>query len=216
MGTYIEQFVDSLKDLPNDFHRTAALVGVLDKQAAEKNNCVEKTYEKLLGMATDGKKRSAEDFANVLRALRAEQKQCHSLLDDKVCLIDQASFFVTSFIQRLDIDLRRFEDELGPSALEEPEPGRQAGRRQGRRDASVVEGIMAQQKQQQMETEEDAFNQEEGEVYCYCRKGNIGPMIGCDNDECEIEWFHFKCVGLTAHPPEGVKWYCPDCNPNFV
>ncbi len=34
-------------------------------------------------------------------------------------------------------------------------------------------------------------------------------MIGCDNDLCPIEWFHFNCVGLS-HKPKG-KWYCPKC-----
>ena len=22
-------------------------------------------------------------------------------------------------------------------------------------------------------------------------------MVGCDNEECPIEWFHFDCVGVT-------------------
>lgn len=26
---------------------------------------------------------------------------------------------------------------------------------------------------------------------------SFGQMIACENDECEIEWFHFECVGLT-------------------
>ena len=34
-------------------------------------------------------------------------------------------------------------------------------------------------------------------------------MIGCDNDLCPIEWFHFGCMGLTAKPKG--KWFCPKC-----
>ena len=34
-------------------------------------------------------------------------------------------------------------------------------------------------------------------------------MIGCDNPNCQFEWFHYRCVGLTrqvryspfSHPP---------------
>lgn len=22
-------------------------------------------------------------------------------------------------------------------------------------------------------------------------------MVGCENDDCEFEWFHLQCVGLT-------------------
>ncbi|XP_018431720.1 PREDICTED: inhibitor of growth protein 2 [Nanorana parkeri] len=46
-------------------------------------------------------------------------------------------------------------------------------------------------------------------TYCLCNQVSYGEMIGCDNDECAIEWFHFSCVGLT-YKPKG-KWYCPDC-----
>uniref|UniRef100_A0A673J0N5 Inhibitor of growth protein n=1 Tax=Sinocyclocheilus rhinocerous TaxID=307959 RepID=A0A673J0N5_9TELE len=46
-------------------------------------------------------------------------------------------------------------------------------------------------------------------TYCLCEQVSFGQMIGCDNDECPIEWFHFSCVGLN-HKPKG-KWYCPKC-----
>lgn len=46
-------------------------------------------------------------------------------------------------------------------------------------------------------------------TYCLCDQVSFGEMIGCDNDECPIEWFHFSCVGLN-HKPKG-KWYCPKC-----
>lgn len=46
-------------------------------------------------------------------------------------------------------------------------------------------------------------------TYCLCVQVSFGEMIGCDNDECPIEWFHFSCVGLN-HKPKG-KWYCPKC-----
>lgn len=52
-------------------------------------------------------------------------------------------------------------------------------------------------------------------------------MIGCDNEDCEIEWvsrlfstllatstpadtqFHITCVNVKLPMPE--TWYCPDC-----
>ena len=45
-------------------------------------------------------------------------------------------------------------------------------------------------------------------LYCTCRRVSFGQMVGCDNEDCLIEWFHFGCVGLTEEPS---KWYCPDC-----
>ncbi|XP_069774286.1 inhibitor of growth protein 4 [Narcine bancroftii] len=46
-------------------------------------------------------------------------------------------------------------------------------------------------------------------TYCLCHQVSYGEMIGCDNADCSIEWFHFACVGLTTKPRG--KWYCPRC-----
>ncbi|XP_031566320.1 inhibitor of growth protein 3-like [Actinia tenebrosa] len=45
--------------------------------------------------------------------------------------------------------------------------------------------------------------------YCLCNQVSYGEMVGCDNPDCAIEWFHYGCVGLTD-APKG-KWYCPQC-----
>ncbi|KAF2416197.1 hypothetical protein EJ08DRAFT_644031 [Tothia fuscella] len=47
--------------------------------------------------------------------------------------------------------------------------------------------------------------------YCLCGDVSYGTMIACENEDCEIEWFHLACVNLEAIPPRRVKWYCPDC-----
>ena len=36
-------------------------------------------------------------------------------------------------------------------------------------------------------------------------------MIGCDNEQCQIQWFHLSCLKLTTQVPKG-KRYCPDCH----
>ncbi|UYV81073.1 ING2 [Cordylochernes scorpioides] len=46
-------------------------------------------------------------------------------------------------------------------------------------------------------------------TYCLCDQVSYGEMIGCDNESCIIEWFHFSCVGLVSKPKG--KWYCPNC-----
>ncbi|CED83913.1 histone acetylation-related protein [Phaffia rhodozyma] len=45
--------------------------------------------------------------------------------------------------------------------------------------------------------------------YCYCNDISYGEMIGCDDMDCEIEWFHLTCLNLDA-PPAGT-WHCPTC-----
>ncbi|KAL4897472.1 inhibitor of growth proteins N-terminal histone-binding-domain-containing protein [Aspergillus ambiguus] len=63
-----------------------------------------------------------------------------------------------------------------------------------------------------MDEDEDEEEDEGGEdtrVYCTCRTVSHGDMVACDNEDCEFEWFHWKCVGLTREPVG--KWYCPQC-----
>ncbi|KAI1878648.1 hypothetical protein JX265_002825 [Neoarthrinium moseri] len=36
--------------------------------------------------------------------------------------------------------------------------------------------------------------------YCDCNGTSYGEMIACDADDCQKEWFHIGCVGLTSVP----------------
>jgi len=74
-----------------------------------------------------------------------------------------------------------------------------------------VSGKMKKKRKKEKEsTIEDAPVDPDEPTYCICQSISYGDMIGCDNDDCEIEWFHFGCVNLT-HKPKG-KWYCPRCS----
>ncbi|CAK1357826.1 Inhibitor of growth protein 3 [Cercospora beticola] len=46
-------------------------------------------------------------------------------------------------------------------------------------------------------------------IYCICQKVSFGDMVGCDNDNCPYQWFHYKCVGVTEEP--SGEWLCPEC-----
>ena len=46
-------------------------------------------------------------------------------------------------------------------------------------------------------------------IYCLCGEGEHGRMVACDNPQCIVEWFHYRCVGITRKPKG--KWYCPSC-----
>ncbi|CAK7897078.1 chromatin modification-related protein Yng2p [[Candida] anglica] len=52
-------------------------------------------------------------------------------------------------------------------------------------------------------------------LYCFCQRVSFGEMIGCDNDDCKYEWFHWACVGITSPPKDDDIWYCPDCSPKM-
>ena len=50
---------------------------------------------------------------------------------------------------------------------------------------------------------------DDDQIYCICQKVSFGDMVGCDNDNCEYQWFHYKCVGVTEEPVG--EWLCPSC-----
>ena len=48
-------------------------------------------------------------------------------------------------------------------------------------------------------------------IYCYCKQGKGGEMIGYDNKECQHgQWFHLLCLKMKR-TPRASKWYCPNC-----
>lgn len=57
--------------------------------------------------------------------------------------------------------------------------------------------------------EEGGEDGEDTTLYCFCQKVSFGDMVGCDNDNCKYQWFHWGCVNLK-HEPEG-EWLCPSC-----
>jgi len=57
--------------------------------------------------------------------------------------------------------------------------------------------------------EDGGGDEEESLVpWCLCEQVSYGTMIGCDNENCPIEWFHLSCVGLKDVQD---TWYCPEC-----
>ncbi|KAI0692001.1 hypothetical protein BC835DRAFT_92717 [Cytidiella melzeri] len=50
---------------------------------------------------------------------------------------------------------------------------------------------------------------DDGRTYCFCDRVSFGEMIACDDGNCEREWFHLACIGLTV-APEG-SWICETC-----
>ena len=55
-----------------------------------------------------------------------------------------------------------------------------------------------------------AYAGENPEIVCVCQKKKFGRMMRCENNQCEKQWFHFSCIGLTRRPL-GV-WYCQECD----
>lgn len=47
-------------------------------------------------------------------------------------------------------------------------------------------------------------------VWCFCEQYiPDSQLIGCDNDNCKVQWYHMACLGITAEPVG--SWICPTC-----
>ncbi|XP_014669538.1 PREDICTED: inhibitor of growth protein 3-like [Priapulus caudatus] len=111
----------------------------------------------------------------------------------------------------------------GPAVAETPRSARSSKKQK----ASSVASLLQAQQVATTPTEE-TYQEEEGANagassettdwqydpneprYCICNQVSYGDMVGCDNESCPFEWFHYDCVGITQ-PPKG-KWYCPSCS----
>jgi len=95
-------------------------------------------------------------------------------------------------------------------AKEEKEERKSSGKMKKTATPKQVSTKMKKKRKKEKESPiEDLPVDPDEPTYCICQSISYGDMIGCDNDDCEIEWFHFGCVSLT-HKPKG-KWYCPRC-----
>ncbi|KAK3753688.1 hypothetical protein QZH41_013135 [Actinostola sp. cb2023] len=174
----------------------------------------------------------SEDYVSGVRQMDSGQRTDHlkkieiafskskDYVDDKVQLAMQTYEMVDKHIRKLDSDLARFECDLKEqkakeSGISEYEGGRgrtskkkdNEPKKKKKRDSSPVKtlGITATLFSPEIVQVLDMPVDPNEPTYCICHQVSYGEMIGCDNIECPIEWFHFPCVGLTAKPKG--KWY---------
>ncbi len=75
--------------------------------------------------------------------------------------------------------------------------------------AFYVENMLPELISHRLDTVATERDRDKENKYCFCREGEHGDMIQCDNPSCKYVWFHFVCVGIVI-PPKG-SWYCCDC-----
>lgn len=246
--THLETFLDCLKSLPNDYQRTFSQIHDLDSKSNKLKRKLQTDQNKLLAMAnnkvakTGGKGSAAVPSSHAteptlaqLGDVRNNQWELYNYANEKIALADQAQSMIKAFVTRLDEDIKKLEDILGPEVPPEPtfEPpkGRKVDRAKGgTKSAPPPQGppissssVSARGTQRAPPPRASAYHammatgaptpppsKDPNEPkYCHCQQVSFGEMVGCDGSECRYEWFHLACVGLKK-PPKG-KWYCEDC-----
>ena len=60
--------------------------------------------------------------------------------------------------------------------------------------------------------EDDLDSTSQDGPWCYCQQDRTDQMVGCDNKDCLIQWFHLPCLNLTVEQLPFGDWFCPECS----
>ncbi|XP_031415325.1 inhibitor of growth protein 5-like isoform X2 [Clupea harengus] len=220
-AVYLEHYLDSIEGLPYELQRNFTLMSELDNRTEEQKAEIDKLAEDYVANV---KNLASEQRVQHLQKIENAYTKCKEYSDDKVQLAMQIYELVDKHIRRLDADLARFEndlkDKLDSSSQESSDEKRL------KKDKSVRDKKVSRT---QKDSDPDSPGRKKVKnspnntdlamhpsdvldmpvdpnepTYCLCSQVSYGEMIGCDNLDCPIEWFHFACVGL-ATKPKG-KW----------
>ncbi|XP_070764836.1 inhibitor of growth protein 5a isoform X5 [Enoplosus armatus] len=224
---YLEHYLDSIENLPCELQRNFTLMRDLDNRTEEKKGEIDKLAEEYIANV---KNLASEQRVEHLQKIQNAYSKCKEFSDDKVQLAMQTYEMVDKHIRRLDADLARFENELKEklevSGYESTEgrglksKEKRGSRGRGRKGSDEDSPRKKKIKNRYLLPDGSFQTRHPSDVldmpvdpneptYCLCHQVSYGEMIGCDNPDCPIEWFHFACVDL-ASKPKG-KWFCPRC-----
>lgn len=207
----MENFLESIKGLPNDIERNMMWIRNLDQHVSDLEVDLESRSEKLLRVQN-----ISDVHVRELEQLRKLQSKLHILSLEKIALAEQAHETLTGFVTRLEEDFPRFESDgqvqgrwksingrFDSDFDEDAEDGADGNdEEESNRDDDSDDGVDA----------DDNDDVEEEKVFCSCRKVSFGEMILCEAPSCRYKWFHLGCVNMKR-APKG-RWYCPECVQN--
>ncbi|XP_030072858.1 inhibitor of growth protein 5 [Microcaecilia unicolor] len=227
---YLEHYLDSIENLPCELQRNFQLMRELDQRTEDKKAEIDSLAAQYIATVQS---LSPEQRVEHLQWIQSAYSKCKEYSDDKVQLAMQTYEMVDKHIRRLDADLARFEADLKEKlecsdfetaearslkkgrGQKEKRRSRGRGRRVSEEDtpkkkklkggADFAETVLAVHPSDVLDMPVDPNEP----TYCLCHQVSYGEMIGCDNQDCPIEWFHFACVDLTTKPKG--KWFCPRC-----
>ncbi|NWU16627.1 ING5 protein, partial [Cephalopterus ornatus] len=223
--------IAGIENLPCELQRNFQLMRELDQRTEDKKAEIDSLAAEYIESV---KNMLPEERVEHLKKIQSAYSKCKEYSDDKVQLAMQTYEMVDKHIRRLDADLARFEadlkDKLEGSDFEPPgsrslkkgrsQKDKRSSRGRGRRTSEEDTPKKKKLKGGGSEFADTILSVHPSDVldmpvdpneptYCLCHQVSYGEMIGCDNPDCPIEWFHFACVDLTTKPKG--KWFCPRC-----
>lgn len=225
--TVLDKYTQDLSNLPLEIKHLFEELRAKDTQLLEarkryqtKDSQLHK-FIKANGTLTKHPKEQA-----LCQKIEEDMKLVQRIQKEKILLANTALFLVSKHMYNFEADIAKLEKEdlLAPvdetvaestaepaSVRLSPDPVRK------KRTYSVLK------RPKRIKDEEDytegsrdhKIEDADNNLYCFCQRVSFGEMIGCDNDDCKYEWFHWSCVGISSPPKDDEIWYCPDCAPRM-
>ncbi|KAM4809059.1 inhibitor of growth protein 2 [Rhinophrynus dorsalis] len=233
--SYVEDYLECVESLPLEIQRTVTLLREIDTQYCEALKEIDHVFEKHTEETDPNQKKRL--LQQLQRALIVTQElgddkiqlvnQVLEMVENRTKQIDaQCKGFYDLDENEKSTDKTKVDSNTAERSTRRPRRHRNS---ESRDLCHMVNGMddgdeqpPKEKKAKSSKKKKRSKAKQEREVspipfaidpneptYCLCNQVSYGEMIGCDNEECSIEWFHFSCVGLT-YKPKG-KWYCPDC-----
>ena len=219
----VEKFARGAGELPRELRRRLRALGALGKEARGKQAALARRLEAAI------RRRAAElgaggsgrgDWAGPGPEMERELGAVLALHDRQLGLAREAYNLVDVQVRQLDKQLKQVEGALEKRAERLEGGGRGKGGPPGAWGIGEVRPPAGGGGEGTSEGEEA-----DGDVaatpgvgvdpleptYCYCKGVSFGEMVGCENEDCKIGWFHLACVGLTPDTVPRGKWLCPSC-----
>ncbi|XP_053379779.1 inhibitor of growth protein 5-like isoform X2 [Mercenaria mercenaria] len=236
---YLEHYLDSLESLPGELQRNFSLMRDLDQKAQDLMKEIDDKAEGYLSTVRNMSPEKRSDFLSAIQKLFSKSRefgddkvqlamQTYEMVDRYIQKYDRD-------IARMEADLKDYtsscsdDDNKENNAknikekdkkkrksmkdeFEDEIPKKKKKKGQGQTNEPAPPPMISPLLSLTMNNPSDVLDMPvdpNEPTYCLCHQVSYGEMIGCDNLDCPIEWFHFGCVGLTAKPKG--KWYCPRC-----
>ncbi|XP_060551574.1 inhibitor of growth protein 5-like isoform X2 [Ruditapes philippinarum] len=235
---YLEHYLDSLESLPGELQRNFSLMRDLDQKAQDLMKEIDDKAEGYLSTVRNMSPDKRSDFLSAIQKLFSKSRefgddkvqlamQTYEMVDRYIQKYDRD-------IARMEADLKDYtsscsDDDKENSGknikdkdkkkrksmkdeFEDEIPKKKKKKGQGQPNDTAPPPMISPLLSLTMNNPSDVLDMPvdpNEPTYCLCHQVSYGEMIGCDNLDCPIEWFHFGCVGLTAKPKG--KWYCPRC-----
>merc|ERR1712059_208902 len=237
-GTYyLGGYLNSLTSLPLDVKKNFSKMSELDQRNNDISLEVEGMSEDYLRKVKErhlNPRRRKQEMERIQKMFTEAKDNS----DNKVNLAIQTYELVDKHIRKLDADLAKFDTEMKEAGgrlsqtESEDDDDRSDDKKRSIKKKKKHEELAARKTDQKGEEQKKFIHQgadggapggvvpivdmpvdPNEPTYCLCQQVSYGEMIGCDNQDCPIEWFHFGCMALTTKPKG--KWYCPKCAPMY-